>query len=243
MELDLKGKRAIVTGGSRGIGRAVAEHLLAEGVDVAICARDKDAVDRAVAEMTGKGGRIIGGAADVSSPDGFAEWVAAAVADLGGVDIFLANVSVGNGPDKWEAAFAADVMGTVRGCEAVLPHMRSAGGGSIIMISTTAACRPSSTERACAPEPPGDWLLVMPWPVLAFQCAAKARLTARYSCRVGSCGVHPTLLSISTRWPRGFFRRDAVHRSAHAPTEESARRAERYFTPIFVYYTNERPKH
>ena len=139
MELDLKGKRAIVTGGSRGIGRAVAEHLLAEGVDVAICARDKDAVDRAVAEMTGKGGRIIGGAADVSSPDGFAEWVAAAVAELGGVDIFLANVSVGNGPDKWEAAFAADVMGTVRGCEAVLPHMRSAGGGSIIMISTTAA--------------------------------------------------------------------------------------------------------
>lgn len=139
MELELKGKRAIVTGGSRGMGRAIAEHLLAEGVDVAICARDEAAVARAVAEMSGKGGRIIGGAADVGSQDSYRAWLESAIADLGGVDIFVSNVSVGNGPEKWEEAFAADVMGTVRGCEAVLPHMRSAGGGAIIMISTTAA--------------------------------------------------------------------------------------------------------
>ncbi|WP_310531274.1 SDR family NAD(P)-dependent oxidoreductase [Novosphingobium sp.] len=139
MELNLKGKRAIVTGASRGIGRAIAEHLLVEGVDVAICARDQCAVDTAVAELSGMGGKIIGGSADVSSEKSLTDWMQSAIADLGGIDIFIANVSVGNGPDKWEAAFAADVMGTVRGCEAVLPHMREAGGGSIIMISTTAA--------------------------------------------------------------------------------------------------------
>lgn len=138
MDLGLAGKRAIVTGATRGIGRAIAEHLLAEGVSLAICARDQAAVDEAVAALQG-GPQVIGAAVDVGDADALKAWIDSAAETLGGVDIFVANVSVGNGPEKWEAAFNADLMGTVRGCEAVIPYMEKAGAGAIVMISTTAA--------------------------------------------------------------------------------------------------------
>ncbi len=139
MELGLQGKRAIITGATRGIGRAIAEQLLAEGVDLAICARSPEAVEAAVSELSAIGPRVIGAAVDVANAAAYTDWIEGAAKELGGVDIFVSNVSVGNGPDKWQAAFEADVMSTVRGCEAVIPHMEQAGGGSIVMISTTAA--------------------------------------------------------------------------------------------------------
>lgn len=139
MDLGLKGKRAIITGATRGIGRAIAEQFLSEGVDLAICARDAAAIDEAVAELQGRGAKVIGSAVDVADHAALAAFIDNAAAQLGGIDILISNVSVGNGPEKWEAGFTVDLMGTVRACEAVIPHMDKAGGGAIVMISTTAA--------------------------------------------------------------------------------------------------------
>lgn len=139
MELGLKGKRAIVTGATRGIGRGIAEQLLAEGVSIAICARSADVVTQAVAELSAVGPQVVGAPVDVADEASYTAWIESAASELGGVDIFVSNVSVGNGAEKWKAAFDADVMSTVRGCEAVIPYMEKAGGGSIVMISTTAA--------------------------------------------------------------------------------------------------------
>jgi len=139
MDLDLHGKKALVTGGTRGIGRAIVEHLLDEGVDVAICARDAHAVETAIGELQGRGGKLIGRPVDVADTAAQGAWIEAAAAELGGIDIFVPSVSVGGGPEKWEAAFAVDIMAIVRGCEAVIPHMKVAGSGAIVMIATTAA--------------------------------------------------------------------------------------------------------
>ncbi|WP_156680283.1 SDR family NAD(P)-dependent oxidoreductase [Sphingomonas profundi] len=139
MDLGLNGKRAIVTGSSRGIGRAIAEHLLAEGAAVAICARRQDEVDEAVATLSATGGRVIGRAVDVGDEAANTAWIEDAAAELGGLDIFVPNVSVGGGPEKWREVFEVDVMATVRGCEAAVPHIAAAGGGAIVLISTTAA--------------------------------------------------------------------------------------------------------
>jgi NAD(P)-dependent dehydrogenase (short-subunit alcohol dehydrogenase family) len=139
MDLGLSGKRAIITGGTRGIGRAIVEHLLAEGVDVALCARDAEAVRAALSDLGGVGAKVIGAPVDVADEEAYVGWLKSAAADLGGVDIFVPNVSVGGGPDKWKAAFETDLMGTVRGCETVYPLMEQGGGGAIVLIATTAA--------------------------------------------------------------------------------------------------------
>ena len=138
MDIGLKGKRALVTGSTRGIGRAIVEALVAEGAHVAICARDDGAVRRTVAELTARGATVIGRAVDVADTAALQQWVDDASAELGGLEVFVSNVSVGGGPDKWQATFDVDVMATVRGCEAALPHLEAAGG-AIVMVNTTSA--------------------------------------------------------------------------------------------------------
>src|SRR5437763_11891764 len=93
MDLGLKGKKALVTGGTRGIGRAIASLLAAEGCDVAICARHKDAVEDTVATLARAGIRATGGAVDVADLPALRRWVDEAAEALGGLDIFVANVS------------------------------------------------------------------------------------------------------------------------------------------------------
>ena len=139
MDLGLAGKRAIVTGATRGIGRAIAETLLREGVSLAICARDAAAVTAAISQLSQIGPKVLGAAVDVADGAQLKSWIDQMAIELEGIDIFVPNVSVGNGPEKWNAAFHTDLMGTVRGCEAVIPYMEQAGGGAIVMISTTAA--------------------------------------------------------------------------------------------------------
>jgi NAD(P)-dependent dehydrogenase (short-subunit alcohol dehydrogenase family) len=139
MDLGLNGKRAIVTGGTRGIGRAIVETLLAEGAAIALCARNPDEVYGAVQALSSRG-KVIGAAVDVADPAALRGWMADAIATMGGLDIFVPNVSAGGGmgPEMWRKNFEVDVMGTVNGFEAATPALLESQG-AIVVISTTAA--------------------------------------------------------------------------------------------------------
>lgn len=141
MDLGLKGTKAIITGGTKGIGRAIAEALTDEGADVAICSRNADEVKKAVSELGAKGTKVVGDAVDVGDGDAYKGWLAKAAEQLGGCDVFVANVSGGNAPGEqgWRNNFEFDVLGTVRGVEVLLPSLEKSGKGNIIVISTTAA--------------------------------------------------------------------------------------------------------
>ncbi len=116
MDLGLKGKKAIVTGGTRGIGRAIAETLAAEGCDVAICARNADQVNEAVAALSKKGVKALGGTADIADGEALKKWIADTAKAMGGLDILVANASAlqnGNDEKSWRARFEIDVLGAV----------------------------------------------------------------------------------------------------------------------------------
>jgi 3-oxoacyl-[acyl-carrier protein] reductase len=151
MDLKLKGKNAIIVGGARGIGRAAAEILAAEGANVALCARNREHVDEAVASLSAKGVKAKGSALDVADADAYRAWVAAMGEALGGIDILICMSSAGGGvmdESGWRANFEIDVLGTVRGIEAALPLLKKSATGSIILMSSTAA-----VETFFAPQP------------------------------------------------------------------------------------------
>ena len=141
MDLKLTGNNALITGGSRGIGRAIAEALAAEGCNVAICARNQDGVDAALESLNARGVQTFGQAVDVGDGDQLKNWVQASADALGGIDCLVSNVSGGNAPGEegWRANFEHDVLGSVRLVEAASPHLEKSGNASIVMISSTAA--------------------------------------------------------------------------------------------------------
>lgn len=146
MDLGLKGKKAIVTGGTRGIGRAIAETLAREGCDVAICARNRDQVDEAVAALARLGVKAHGGIADIADGPGLRKWIADTATAMGGLDILVANASAlanGNDEKSWRACFEIDVLGAVNAFEAALPFLTEAakksGDASATFISSISA--------------------------------------------------------------------------------------------------------
>jgi NAD(P)-dependent dehydrogenase (short-subunit alcohol dehydrogenase family) len=140
MDLQLQGLKAIVTGGTKGIGLAIARTLAAEGADVAICARDQAAVEStasALAELSGA--RALGAAVDVSDGAALKAWVERVGSDWGGIDIVVANVSalaIGNDIESWRKEFETDLLGTVNLVDAAMPFLEASRAASIVAISS-----------------------------------------------------------------------------------------------------------
>jgi 3-oxoacyl-[acyl-carrier protein] reductase len=137
MDLGLKGKSVLVTGGSKGIGRAIAELFADEGANVAICARNADEVGKVVKALAAKGVKTSGGAIDVADPPALKQWVEAAAADLGGIDTIVCNVSalaVGDTAETWEKSFRTDMMHTVNSVAAALPYLEKSKSASIVIV-------------------------------------------------------------------------------------------------------------
>ena len=151
MDLGLSGKNAVITGSTRGIGRAIAKLLAAEGASIAICSRNQEEVDSAVSELGAGGAQVTGAAVDVADKDSYQAWIASAGKALGGIDIFVPNVSAGGGnmsEEGWQANFNIDLLGTTRGIEAAMPFLEKSDAGSIVIISSTAG-----VETFMGPQP------------------------------------------------------------------------------------------
>lgn len=144
--MEIQGKRAVVTGSTKGIGRAVAEALLEEGAQVVITARTRKDVDKVVAELgRGREGRVQGTVCDVSQADEVNALVRFAVDWMGGLDILVNNAGIGVFKpveelriEDWRATIGTNLDALYYTCHAVLPHMRRAGGGFIINIGSLA---------------------------------------------------------------------------------------------------------
>src|SRR6266508_3813690 len=142
----LKGKNAIVTGGTKGIGRAISEALLREGVYVCVAARHQSEIDQTVKELNqGDQGRSIGFACDVRDYDQVRALIDYTVKVLGGLDILINNAGIGmfetvenTSPEDFRAVLETNVFGVFYCCHEAIPQMKTRGGGYIINISSLA---------------------------------------------------------------------------------------------------------
>lgn len=150
MDLELKDKVAVITGGSVGIGLAVAHGLAKEGVHLALCARDKARLDERVAEITEQHGvKVVGIQADVSKADDTITLVQAIRDEFGGADILINNAGTGSEEkimdatdDKWQYYWDLHVMAAIRLSRGIAPMMRVRGGGVILNNASICATQP-----------------------------------------------------------------------------------------------------
>jgi 3-oxoacyl-[acyl-carrier protein] reductase len=153
MDLGLRDKGVVITGGSRGIGRAAALQFAEEGANVAICARGKPALEATAKELRARGVKVFEQAADVSRPEELDRFLDGAHEAFGRVDVLVNNSSgFGTSDDEkgWKTSFDVDVMASVRGCWKVVPWMKAQGGGAIVHISSTSALEAGSPPAYAA---------------------------------------------------------------------------------------------
>ena len=153
MDLKLRGKRVVVAGGSKGIGRSIALGFAGAGAAVSICARGQAALDKASAEITKLGAKAHAAVCDLSDKGAIATYVAAAADSLGGIDILVNNASgFGQTDDEagWGKGLDIDIMATVRASHAAIPFLEKAGGGAILNISSISGYRASARSAPYA---------------------------------------------------------------------------------------------
>jgi 3-oxoacyl-[acyl-carrier protein] reductase len=150
MNLELQNKIAVVTGGSRGIGRRIVQRFAEEGCQVAFCARGKEDVERAAAEVRALGVKVFGFQGDVTDAATMKAFVDGAADALGGMDILVANVGGSSGGQKpfaettdedWQITYDLNVFHAVRTTRLALPHFQKRGGGSVVVISSISGWR------------------------------------------------------------------------------------------------------
>src|ERR1700691_1293062 len=132
MDLGLKGAKVLVTGSTKGIGRAIAETFAAEGANVGICSRNQAGVDST-------GVAPFGGSVDVSDGAALKAWVNDMASKLGSVDAIVSNVSalaIGQDEESWQKEFSTDMMGTVRLVDAAMPYLEKSAAAAIVTISS-----------------------------------------------------------------------------------------------------------
>ncbi|MCL7466708.1 SDR family oxidoreductase [Phaeovulum sp. NW3] len=142
MDLGLKGLKAAVSGGSRGIGRSIADLLAQEGCDVSVCARGQESIDAAVSGFEAHGVRAMGRSLQGRDGDAIRGWMRETVEEFGGLDIFVASLSAGGGTNEdryWYRNFEIDLMSATRAVAEAYPALKQSKNASILIIATMAA--------------------------------------------------------------------------------------------------------
>lgn len=149
MDLGLKGKNVVVTGGSKGIGRSIAIAFAEEGANVATCARTEELLDEVAGIIKSKDVTAYTEKCDISDHDALEKFLDNVKKELGGVDILINNASaiaLGDDDDSWQACINVDLLGTVKASEKVIPWMVESGGGNIIHISSISGLEATQTR-------------------------------------------------------------------------------------------------
>ncbi len=151
MNIDVKGKRVVVAGGSRGIGRSIALTLAAAGANVSICARGAQALEATRAELAAHGGVAHAGKCDLADEPSIKAYIAQAAAALGGIDVLVNNATgYGMADDEasWVASLSIDLLAVVRASREALPFLEKTGDGAIINIASGSGLNPSPRTPA-----------------------------------------------------------------------------------------------
>lgn len=197
MDLELVGKVALVTGGSRGIGQAVAQRLAAEGARVAICARDAAALALVTADIRAAGGDVFHTQADVTAPDQARAFVDTAAAHFGGLDILVNNAGRAQPgrfadltDELWKADLEIKLFAAIRCIRATLPHLRKREGGSILMMNAVLGREPDSDLTATSVDRAACINL----------CKCLARELAPENIRVNSINIGYVITGQAEKW-------------------------------------------